>query len=224
MGRPKGGTGPAAGTGSGRSTGGWTPRRTKRSHSLSQTRRPIAASSTERVAPLRCTDACSAQIAAHFTVAYTCHQWTHSGATGDTARRLVGGEQIGDGAEAADLAGAAEAPGRRTQPADVLGRVASVGELPIEHAAQAVGPDEQVAHAEVAVHRDRGTRLGTVRSQPAHAELERGTDLAQGIEEGKRVAQGIRRREAVDRGGVDGVDGGERAGRTGPSSAARASS
>ena len=69
LGRPKGGRGPTAGSGSGRAAGGVTPRRTKRSHSLSQTRRPMAASSTERVSPLRWVAACSAQMAAHLTVA-----------------------------------------------------------------------------------------------------------------------------------------------------------
>ena len=57
----------------------------------------------------------------------------------------VGPEQLLEGAEAAHLAAAAEAPGRRTQPPDVLGRVAGVGQLPVEHAPQAVGADEEVA-------------------------------------------------------------------------------
>ena len=52
-----------------RSAGGGVPNRVKRSHSLSQTRRPMAASSTERVAPLRWAEACRAQMVAHLTVA-----------------------------------------------------------------------------------------------------------------------------------------------------------
>ena len=69
VGRPNGASGPAAAAGSGRSAGGVTPSSTKRSHSLSQTRRPMAASSTERVSPLRCVEACRAQMVAHLTVA-----------------------------------------------------------------------------------------------------------------------------------------------------------
>src|SRR6516162_8767505 len=61
-----------------------------------------------------------------------------------TAGRLVGGEEVRDSTEAAHLAGTAEAPGRRTQPADVLGRVPRVGQLPVEHAAQALSTDEEV--------------------------------------------------------------------------------
>ena len=38
----------------------------------------MAASSTERVDPLRCAEACNEQITAHFTVASTCHQCTRS--------------------------------------------------------------------------------------------------------------------------------------------------
>ena len=60
--RSAAGTGPAV-------DGGGVPKRAKRSHSLSQTRRPMAANSTERVAPLRCAEACRAQMVAHFTVA-----------------------------------------------------------------------------------------------------------------------------------------------------------
>ena len=58
-----------------------TPIRASRSHSLSQTRRPMAASSTDRVAPLRWADACSRQITAHLTVAYASHHRTRSTST-----------------------------------------------------------------------------------------------------------------------------------------------
>jgi hypothetical protein len=60
---------PAAGLGRIGPGGGATPTEAKRSHSLSQTRRPMAASSTERVAPLRWAEACRAQMVAHLTVA-----------------------------------------------------------------------------------------------------------------------------------------------------------
>ena len=56
--------------------------RTNRSYSFSQTRRPIAASSWLRAAPLRCTLACTMHIIAHFHVPSTSHQCTTSGSTG----------------------------------------------------------------------------------------------------------------------------------------------
>ena len=68
VGRPNGDVGPSAATGPA-GAGGGVPKRPKRSHSLSQTRRPMAASSTERAAPLRWADACRAQMVAHLTVA-----------------------------------------------------------------------------------------------------------------------------------------------------------
>ena len=76
VGRPKGACTRPLAAGSGVGPVGVTSSRVKRSHSLSQTRRPMAANSTERVDPLRCAEACSAQMTAHFTVAYTCHQCT----------------------------------------------------------------------------------------------------------------------------------------------------
>ena len=107
----------------------------------------------------------------------------------------VRAQQLGERTEATHLAAAAEAPGRRAQPPDVLGRVARVGQLPVEDAAQPVRPDQEVAHPEVAVHRHPRSARRAVGRQPAHAELERGPDLAQGIEEGQRVAQRVGRRE-----------------------------
>ena len=56
-------------------------------------------------------------------------------------------------------------------------------QLPVEDAAQSVGPDQEVAHPVVAVHRHLRPARWAVGRQPAHAELERGADLAQRIEE-----------------------------------------
>ena len=49
------------------------------------------------------------------------------------AARGVAGHQVGARAEPADRAGRAEPPGLGAQPAQVLPRVAAVGELPVEH-------------------------------------------------------------------------------------------
>ena len=127
------------------------------------------------------------------------------------AGRGVRAEQIVEGAEAADLAVTPEAPGRRAEPPDVLGRVTGVGELPVEHAPQALGADQEVPATEVAVHRDPWAGRGPVLVQPARAELERRARLAQRVEEGQGVTQGVGGREPVDRPRVDGVDGGQRA-------------
>ena len=78
-------------------------------------------------------------------------------------------------------------------------------------------PDQEVAHAEVAVHRHRWPARRAVGGQPAHAQLERGPDLAEGVEEGQRIAQRVGRRQALDRRRVDGVDGGQRGARPGRS-------
>ena len=71
VGRPNGGVTSAdrrRPTG-GRPSGDASPRSPTRSHSLSQTRRPMVASSTERLVPPRWTEACRTQITAHLTVA-----------------------------------------------------------------------------------------------------------------------------------------------------------
>ena len=126
------------------------------------------------------------------------------------ARGGVGGQQLVQRTETADLARAAEAPGGGAQPADVLGRVARVRQLPVEHAAQPVRPDQEVAHPVVAVHGDAGPVGRAVRGQPAHAELEGGAHLAQRIEERQGVAQRVGRRQPGDGARVDRVDGGQR--------------
>ena len=69
------------------------------------------------------------------------------------AGRLVAGPQVLALAEAADrLVDHAEAPGGGADPAQVLHRIADVGDLPVEHGAHAVRADDQVAVAKVAVH------------------------------------------------------------------------
>ena len=84
-----------------------------------------------------------------------------------------------------------------------------MGQLPVEYAAQTVGPDQEVAHPVVAVHGHPRPARWSVRREPAHAELECGTDLAQRIEDGQGVAERVSRRQANNGGRVDGVDGGQ---------------
>src|SRR5262245_20621520 len=65
---------------------------------------------------------------------------------------LVAREELLARAEAADRELRAEAPGVHAEPAEVLHRIAHVCDLPVEDAADAVRPDEEIAVAEVAVH------------------------------------------------------------------------
>src|ERR1039458_524312 len=69
------------------------------------------------------------------------------------AGRFVTGEQFLTRAEAADrLVDLAEAPGIDADPSEVLHRVAKMRELPVQHGANAVGTDDEVAVPEIAVH------------------------------------------------------------------------
>ena len=52
----------------------------------------------------------------------------------------------------------AEAPGTDAEPADVLGRIAQVGELPVDHRREPGLVDDEVAEPEVAVHEPRPPR------------------------------------------------------------------
>ena len=124
-----------------------------------------------------------------------------------TARRGVALEEIVERAEAAHRPRSAEAPGRGAEPADVLGRLAGVGQLPIQHRPQPVGTDQEVAGAEVAVHRHPPAGRQPVGLEPAHAELERRPGLAQRVEEGERVPKRVPGRQSLDRRRIDGVDG-----------------
>ena len=69
------------------------------------------------------------------------------------ARRLVSGEQFLARAKAADrLVDLAEAPGIDADPAEILHGIAEMRELPVQHRAHAVGADDEIAVAEIAMH------------------------------------------------------------------------
>src|SRR5205085_11719140 len=93
-------------------------------------------------------------------------------------------EQLRDVAETADeLVDHAEAPRLQTQPTEILGRVAEVRELPVEHRTHTVGTDDEVPVAEIAVD-ERGLRrlCRRVVREPPQPELERGMRLAERVE------------------------------------------
>src|SRR5205823_2219796 len=64
---------------------------------------------------------------------------------------LVGAEEVSVVAESSDRSLDAEAPRLDAQPAEILHRVAEMGELPVEDGADAVGADDEVAVAEITV-------------------------------------------------------------------------
>jgi len=72
--------------------------------------------------------------------------------------------------------------GAQSQPMSSAG--SPCGPAPVENAAQPVGADQEVAEAIVTVDRHPRPTRWAVGLQPAHAELERGPDLAERIEEG----------------------------------------
>ena len=126
------------------------------------------------------------------------------------ARGLVGGDELVDRPEAADLERFTEAPCLEAEPGEVLERVADVHELPVDDRVQAGGSDDDVADAEVAVDEGVGGRRRAVRHQP-------GVRLVEGraavVERAVLVpdAEGIGRLGAGQLCGVDGVEAGEEA-------------
>ena len=111
-------------------------------------------------------------------------------AVDDLARGgLVRPDQLVDRPEPADPRLGPEPPGPHAQPAQVLERVAAVGQLPVEHRPQPVGSDDEVPVAEVAVD-DRVPRAdgrGPVARQPAEAQLEGRVRLADRVERGPEL-------------------------------------
>ena len=78
----------------------------------------------------------------------------------------------------------AEPPRLHAEPAEVLDRVAEVREFPVEHRAQPLRSDDEVAGAEVAVH-ERGLGVGEpgcAFGQPTEPELERRMGFAEHVD------------------------------------------
>ena len=123
-----------------------------RSYSFSQTRRPMAASSTERE-PLRWLDACMMQITPHLSVPSTSHQRSDLGIDGRPGGRLVGGDQLVVVADARRPAAASRSarPARRTSRGPPAGRRG--------------GPAPSRARPEAVVVRRAGCRAGSRRAR-----------------------------------------------------------
>src|SRR5882672_8338411 len=76
----------------------------------------------------------------------------------------------------------AEAPRPHQRPGDVLGRVAAVPELPIEHVAEARLGDGEVADTQVTVEHDRFALLRRLSSRPGEPELDRRVRVAEAVD------------------------------------------
>ncbi len=135
----------------------------------------------------------------------------HGGRLGSITTAVgVGPEQGVELAEPTHPTGPSEAPGGGAQPADVLGRLPDVGQLPVEHGVQTVATDQEVAQAEVTVHGGGGLPRRPVGPEPADPELQCRTHFAQGVQEGERIVQWVAPGEAADDSRFDSVDGGQR--------------
>ena len=126
----------------------------------------------------------------------------------------------------------AEAPRAHAHPAEVLGAVAGVDQLPVDQRGPAVLGDDEVGEPEVPVHDRRRRRRRRVQAQPAQAELERGMRLAEPVEMAlERLDRGLGRRSPATPGAVAqlglaraGTAGGSIACRRAAASATRATS
>ena len=119
----------------------------------------------------------------HLSVPSTSHHRTTSASTGRPDARGVRGEQLVVGPDAGHRQRRPEAPGLHAEPAQVLHRVAHVGQLPVDDRRQARLVDDQVAEPEVPVHDGRPDRRRPVGLQPAEPQLEGGMGLADGVED-----------------------------------------
>ena len=84
-----------------------------------------------------------------------------------------------------------------------------MGELPVEHPAQPVRADHQVAGAEVPVDQGVRDRRGLVLAEPAQADLERGPGLGEPLVQLGQLAEGVHPREPGEPVRIDPVDPGQ---------------
>ncbi len=91
--------------------------------------------------------------------------WSAAGA-------FVGREQLVDRADAADLVRRTEAPCLHAQPGQVLHGVTDVHQLPVDDGGEPFPVDDDVAHAQVAVHQRRRRARRTVGLEPLVGLLE----------------------------------------------------
>ena len=76
-----------------------------------------------------------------------------------------------------------------------------MGQFPIQHRAQALVADDDIAESEVPVHERRGPRRWTVVLQPTEDELEGGVRLAELVERDPVLLHLVDGRQRLERGG-----------------------
>ena len=184
-----------------------------RSHSCSATRRPSAASSTERTSPLRCENVCISQITPHLSVPNTSQKRRWSGSTVRPDAVGVDRQQLLGGAEAAGAL-------RRRCRTATTSRRTSRGPRPGRRGGRAPsrartrrpsGPTMKLP-----VRKSPWTSAGSVAGrsgarsvEPAHAELERRVWLAEQVDDPAELVDqchgvlACEAREVVERDGVD---------------------
>ena len=187
--------------------------RSSTSHSVSLTRRPIAASSTDAGLPgqvalgLESADDAPAQRGHGQPPA------KRIAVDGRARGLLVGGQKALDAAESAcaERLGRAEPPGPDAEPGQVLVDLAGVHQFPVQDGGQPGAVDDQVAHPEVAVHQNPRRRRRPVGGQPAKRPLEGRRGIAHLVEAVAPLAEliGLCQADAL---GVGAVDGGKRLG------------
>ena len=130
---------------------------------------------------------------------------------GLAAGGLVGRPHVLARAAAADGPLAAEAPGAHADPAEIGHRVAPMRQFPVQHGADPVRAEQDIAHAEVAMHQLRRPGFGRGGGQMAEGEVEDRPRLAVfGVPFGQHRERAFRRAgvEPQPR-PVDAMDGGE---------------
>src|ERR1700761_4606160 len=99
--------------------------------------------------------------AAHHAPAQRPHHFPefHTCRIGLAASSLIARKQLLARTKAADgLVDLAKAPGVDADPTEILHGIAEMGELPVEYRANAVGANDEVAVAEIAMHQRRISR------------------------------------------------------------------
>ena len=84
-----------------------------------------------------------------------------------------------------------------------------MSEFPVEHPAQPVLADHQVADPEITVDQRVRGRSGPVLGEPAQADLERGPGLGEGLVQLRQLAERVEVGQARDRIGIDLMDPGQ---------------
>lgn len=169
----------------------------------------MAASSTDRTAPemcgerLRDADDPPPKSAEHDPPAEDAF------VDGTTAGALVRRDELFDRAESPHGKRGSEAPRPYTKPSEVFKRVPEMGELPVQHRPDALGPHDQIAVTKIPVHHPLGRARQLRFGEPPEPQLERRMGLTEPVELVGQLLERVTTDEAGNLGRRDTVDGGE---------------